>query len=93
MLILKLRIDSQMFYLPPDEGIDRLKNAVLTAARGQAEFIIFTPIGHGQVSVLVTPLTPVRFEEQERTEEELSRWKAEPPAVDYWHDDGTILLR
>jgi hypothetical protein len=83
MLINKLRIDSQMFYLEPDEDIEALKRRILETARGVADFIVFRPIGLGKVSVLMTPHTPVRFEEQEHTQDELQEWAHEPPQVDY----------
>jgi hypothetical protein len=83
MLVNKLRIDSQMFYLEPDEDIEALKRQVLETARGAADFIVFRPIGLGTVSVLMTPHTPVRFEEQEHTQDELQEWEQEPPRTDY----------
>ncbi|KQO84509.1 MULTISPECIES: hypothetical protein [unclassified Frigoribacterium] len=83
MLINKLRIDSQMFYLEPDEDIEALKKQILETARGVADFIVFTPIGLGKVSVLMTPHTPVRFEEQEHTSDELQEWEDETPRTDY----------
>jgi hypothetical protein len=86
MLINKLRIDSQVFYLSPDEDIAALKQQILDAARGVADFVVFTPVGHGLVSVLVTPHTPVRFEEQERSEDELHEWENDPPRTDYTTD-------
>jgi hypothetical protein len=82
MLINKLRIDSQMFYLEPDEDIEALKKQILETARGVADFIVFRPIGLGAVSVLMTPHTPVRFEEQEHSQEDLQEWEHEPPQVD-----------
>jgi hypothetical protein len=86
MLINKLRIDSQVFYLSPDEDVAALKQQILDAARGVADFVVFTPVGHGAVSVLMTPHTPVRFEEQERSEDELSQWENDPPQTDYATD-------
>jgi hypothetical protein len=83
MLINKLRIDSQMFYLEPDEDVEALKKQILETARGVADFIEFRPIGLGKVSVLMTPNTPVRFEEQEHTHDELQEWEQEPPRTDY----------
>jgi hypothetical protein len=82
MLINKLRIDSQLFHRQPEEDIAALKDQVFTAARGVSEFIVFTPIGHGQVSVLMTPHTPVRFEEEERSESQIARWEEDPPPTE-----------
>ena len=83
MKIIRLRIDGHLFYLDPDQDVDALKDKVLEAARGVAEFLVFTPVGHGEVSVLMTPTTPVRFEVQERTEEEVASWEANPPSADF----------
>lgn len=88
MLIHKLRIDSQMFYLEPAEDIAELKEQILMAARGQAQFVVFTPVGHGRVSVLMTPHTPVRFEEEDHTEAEIASWEEDPPASDFGFDYG-----
>lgn len=62
MLIHRLLIDSHVFRLDPDENVTALKAAILRAARRRAAFVVFTPVGSGPVSVLVTPHTPVRFE-------------------------------
>ena len=83
MKIIRLRIDGHLFYLDPEQDVDALKEQVLTAARGVAEFLVFTPIGHGEVSVLMAPTTPVRFEVQERTEEEVASWEENPPSADF----------
>ena len=83
MLINKLHIDSQTFYLEPDEDVDALKRQMLETARGIADFIVFRPIGLGKVSVLMTQNTPARFEEQEHTSDELQAWEEEPPLADY----------
>jgi hypothetical protein len=83
MLINKLRIDSQMFYLAADADIAGLKARILEVVHGMADFVEFQPIGLGRVSVLMTPHTPVRFEEQEHTEDELQAWESDPPRPDY----------
>ena len=82
MKINKLRIDGQMFYLEPDQDVAELKQQILASARGVAEFIDFSPVGHGQISVLMSPSTPVRFELEEHTEEELAEWEKNPPLSD-----------
>ena len=89
MRITKLRIDSQMFYLAPDEDVDGLKQRIRDTARGPADYVVFTPVGFGEVSVLMTPHTPVRFEEQERTEEEVAEWEQHPPRADVTFDSYT----
>jgi hypothetical protein len=83
MLINKLRIESETFYLEPDENLEALKRQFLETARGVADFIVFTPIGLGKVTVLMTPHTSVRFEEQEHTSDELQEWEEAPPCADY----------
>jgi hypothetical protein len=74
MLINKLRIDSQMFHLEPDEDIDDLKQRILEISNGISAFVVFRPVGLSTVSVLVTPNTPVRFEQHEGPDEGDSQW-------------------
>lgn len=88
VLINRVRIDSQFFYLEPAADVAGLKDQILDAARGVAQFVVFTPVGYGQVSVLMTPHTAVRFEEQQRTEEEVAGWEENPPATDHFLDYG-----
>lgn len=82
MKIIKLRIDGQQFYLDQNYDVDDLKQRLLASARGVAEFIDFEPVGHGVVSVLMTPHTPVRFEVEERSEDQLADWSIHPPVSD-----------
>jgi len=82
MKIVKLRIDGQQFFLAEGSDAEALKQHILDAARGVAEFVDFQPVGHGVVSVLMTPQTPVRFEVEERSEEQLNEWASEPPTSD-----------
>jgi hypothetical protein len=82
MKIIKLRIDGQQFYLGADTDTDELKRQILETARGVAQFVDFHPVGHGVVSVLMTPQTPVHFEIEERTEAQLTVWETDPPAAD-----------
>jgi hypothetical protein len=83
MIITKLRIDSQMFFLEPGQDVAALKRQILTAARGVADFVIFTTVGHGEVAVLMTPATPVRFEQQEHSDEQIAAWEENPPEADF----------
>ena len=85
MKITKLRIDGQVFYLAADLDLDALKEQILHAAAGRPDFVTFTPVGHGEVTVLVTASTPVRFEVEEHAEDEVSGWDENPPTIDL-HD-------
>ena len=82
MLITKLRIDGQVFHLPPEVDVAALKQQILEAVAGPPAFVEFRTAGHGEVSVLVTAHLPVRFEAEEITEEQLSSWSSEPPFID-----------
>jgi hypothetical protein len=82
MKITMLQIDSQKFYLDDTQDVDSLQEQIVEAASTSAAFVHFDTIGHGRVSVLVTQRLGVRFEIQERTEEELAEWEAHPPVVD-----------
>lgn len=81
-----MRIDGQQFFLAPDFDLDGLKSQLLDSARGVAEFVDFQPIGHGLVSVLMTPQTPVRLEVEERSEEQITEWEEHPPTSDLSSD-------
>ncbi|MFS4506149.1 hypothetical protein ACMA46_07920 [Clavibacter sp. Sh2141] len=82
MKITRLQIDSQTFYLEDAQDVDALQEQIVEAASTSAAFVHFDTIGHGRVSVLVTQRLGVRFEVQEKTEEELAEWEAHPPVVD-----------
>jgi carotenoid cleavage dioxygenase-like enzyme len=83
MLITKLRIDGQVFFLPEDTDIPVLKQLIVAAVRTGAEFVEFDTHGHGSVSVLMTQQIPVRFEVVDRTEDEVASWVDVPPAFEY----------
>ena len=87
MQINKLRIDGHMFYLNPTQNVPELKDQILASARGVAEFIDFSPIGFGEISVLMTPTTPVRFELEVYTDEQVAEWEKHPPVESYNLDD------
>jgi len=82
MNITKLQIDGQAFYLDEAQDVDVLQSQIVEAASTSAAFVHFGTIAHGRVSVLVTPHLGVRFEVQERTEEEVAEWEAHPPVID-----------
>jgi hypothetical protein len=83
MKVTRLRIDGQEFYLPHELDVPALQRQILEAARGEAAFVTFRPIGHGDITVLVTPQIPVRFEAEDRTDEQLDGWESDPPAIDF----------
>jgi hypothetical protein len=62
MLVTHLRIDGQIFILPIETDVSALKERILATARAGLGFVDFTARGHGDVSVLMTPSVPVRFE-------------------------------
>jgi hypothetical protein len=80
--ITKLRIDSQMYYLDSGQDIPRLKTEIVAAATAGAAFLDFTAVGHGEVSVLMTPRLSARFEVQEHTDQEVAEWEENPPIID-----------
>ena len=86
MKIIKMRIDGQQFYLAPDLDLAALKKQLLDSARDVAEFVDFQPIGHGVMSVLMTPQTPVRLEVEERSDEQVAEWEDHPPTSDLSSD-------
>ena len=90
MLVNKVRFDGQTFLLEPDQDVDETKAAIVAAVREGSDFVDFRTIGHGTISLLVTPSVPVRFEVIERTEEQLERLELDPPPFDeaVWFEHG-----
>jgi hypothetical protein len=86
MQISKVRFDGQTFLLDPAQDVGETKAAIVAAARHGSDFVDFRTIGHGTISLLVTPNLPVRFETIERTEQELKDLEADPPPLDRWLD-------
>lgn len=82
MLITKIRIDGQIFYLDPGEDVQALQDRIQDAARTMPTFVEFRSVGHGKVSVLVSAVIPVRFEQVERTKDEYEEMQEHPPAAD-----------
>jgi hypothetical protein len=82
MKVNKVRFDGQTFLLDPQQDLDETKQAIVTAAREGSDFVDFRTVGHGTISLLVTPNLPVRFEIIERTEAELEKLQADPPPLD-----------
>ena len=82
MRITKLRIDGQVFHLPNDTDVPGLRQQNLAAAAGPPAFVTFQPVGHGELSVLVTAHLGVRFETEEISEEQMREWVEEPPEID-----------
>ena len=82
MLVTTLRVDGQNYNLPNTIDIAAVKAQIIAAVCGSAAFVDFDTLGNGQVSVLITPQTPVRFEIVERTQEEVEEWTFPPPTID-----------
>ena len=80
--VTKVRFDGQTFLLDPASDHAETKREIVTAVREGADFVEFQTVGHGVISLLVTPNIPMRFETIERTEEELERLEADPPPID-----------
>jgi hypothetical protein len=78
----KVRFDGQTFLLAPDQDVNETKQAIVQAVRGGPAFVDFRTVGHGTISLLVTPTVPVRFEVVERSPEELERFEIDPPPID-----------
>lgn len=85
MKVIQLRIDGQEFFLPAQVDLEGLQQQLLEAVTGPPAFVSFQPTGHGEVTVLITPHVPIRFEVQERSESEVEEWAEHPPEIDV-HD-------
>jgi hypothetical protein len=82
MRLNKVRFDGQTFLLDPDQDVDLTKEAIVMAAREGSDFVDFRTVGHGTISLLVTPTVPVRFEVVERSEEQFEQFEADPLPLD-----------
>jgi hypothetical protein len=82
MKVTKVRFDGQTFLLDPSQEVEDSKRSIVAAVRDGADFVDFVTIGHGTISLLVTPNVPVRFETIDRTKAELNKLEADPPPLD-----------
>jgi hypothetical protein len=82
MLITKVSFDGQTFLLNADQDLAETKKAIVSAVRDGSDFVDFRTIGHGTISLLVTPHVPVRIQTIDRTEEQINRMEEEPPPID-----------
>ena len=82
MRVVKLRIDGQEFFLPGDADVAALQKQIVAAVVGVAAFVVFRPIGYGEVAVLVTSRVRIHFEVEEHLGEEVDGWSDNRAAVD-----------
>lgn len=87
VMLTKVRFDGQTFLLDPAQDVEVAKRAIVTAAREGSDFVDFQTIGHGTISLLVTPHLPVRFEVIERTPEEVEELEEHPPPLEQTIDE------
>lgn len=86
MHVTRVRFDGQTFLLDPAQDVAAAKEAVVMAARQGAGFVDFRTVGHGVISLLVTPSIPVRFETVERSPAQLKGLEDDPPPLERWAD-------
>ena len=82
MKVTKVRFDGQVFLLEPNQDVSAKMREIVAAARQGSDFVEFHTVGHGVISLLITPNLPIRFETIERTESELEKIEADPPPLD-----------
>jgi hypothetical protein len=78
MEITRVRFDGSFFFLAIEQDVDDTKAAIVAAVRDGAGFVDFHTVGHGTISLLVTPTVPIRFETVTRSEEELTQFEMHP---------------
>jgi hypothetical protein len=81
MLITKMRLDGQNFFLAHDTDQSQLEQEIVAAVRGGGDFIQFDTHGHGRITALMTGQIPVTFEATQRSNEEVAGWDEQPPPV------------
>lgn len=67
-----IRIDGHSFQLADGQDVVELKSRIVDAVTAGSRFVDFSTAMQGEVSVLVTPRSVVRFEVREHPEEELA---------------------
>ena len=84
MHVTRVRFDGQTFLLDPAQDVEAARQAVVVAAREGADFVDFRTVGHGVISLLVTPSIPLVIETVERSPAQLKRLEDDPPPLDRW---------
>ena len=82
MQVTKVRIDGQFFILDDTQQVDALKDEIVQAVRAGGDFVDFSTIGRGLVSVLVSNTLAVRFQTIELTRAQFTEWTEHPPNID-----------
>lgn len=82
-----LRIDEQLFFLEPDQDTTTLRADILATSRATS-FVHFAAIGHGDVSILMSPGMSARFEVTDTSEDAATPLDASPRGCDFdsWLD-------
>ncbi len=62
MIMHKMTVDGNEYYLDPAQSVDETKNHVIDAAKSGGGLVDIRVAGHATVSVLVSQRTPVTFE-------------------------------
>jgi hypothetical protein len=62
--------------------VEDTKRMIVAAVREGSDFVELATVGHGTISLLVTPNLPVRFETIQRTEKQLVELEEDPPPID-----------
>ncbi|MBK4348272.1 hypothetical protein [Lacisediminihabitans changchengi] len=63
MIVTKMTVDGNEFFLDAEQDVDGAKEQVVEAAQHGAGLVDVTIAGHVSVSVLVSQQTPVTFEQ------------------------------
>ncbi|RIJ51238.1 hypothetical protein DZG00_09690 [Clavibacter lycopersici] len=77
-----IRIDGHPFQLADGQDVADLKSRIVAAVTGGSRFVDFATVGQGEVSVLMTPRSAVRFEVLDRTEDEPACGDEQPACAD-----------
>ncbi|WP_317229987.1 hypothetical protein [Clavibacter sp. MX14-G9D] len=77
-----IRIDGHPFQLADDQDVAELKSRIVAAVTDGSRFVDFSTASQGEVSILVTPRSVVRFEVRERVEEESAGFCDDAPVED-----------
>lgn len=62
MIMHKMTVDGNEYYLDPEQNVDETKNSVVDAVKNGGGLVDIPLVGHATVSVLISQSIPVRFE-------------------------------
>jgi hypothetical protein len=70
MIMHKMTVDGNEYYLDPEQNVDETKHEVVDAVKSGGGIVDIPVAGHGTVSVLISQRIPITFETVDADESE-----------------------